>query len=78
MIKIEETKVTVITEKDCTDTIIIQFDGPNPFPLSDMHNYKPQFFLEVQQGLGIEYCRNVFNVEPEIIDRDIEYRIDHD
>lgn len=78
MIFIEETKVIVQIKKDFTDIIIIQFNGSNPFPSSNLINFKPELFLEVQEGLGIDYCRYVFEVEPEIENLENEYRIDHD
>lgn len=77
MIQINETKVIVQIKKDFTDIVIIQFNGSNPFPSSNLINFKPEFFLEVQEGLGIDYCRTVFEVEPEVQYIDEEYMIDH-
>ncbi len=60
----------MINTKGC-DYVFLTPDTPTPFPIM---NYPPNVKMEVQAGYGIEWCRLVFNREPdEIIDLKHKY-----
>jgi len=50
-----------------TDTVFIHTTCPCPFPPSVSEDPMTMKF-EVQKGKGIQYVRDVFDVEPEVID----------
>jgi hypothetical protein len=56
----------VVLSGSGTDKITFKFNGPSPYP-DWMPEEKPFFRLEVSKGYGVEYVRNVFRIEPEII-----------
>lgn len=58
-------KVIVLTGVG-TDKISIYFNGPTSYP-SWMPDYQPSLSIDVARGYGVEYCKNVFGIDPEVI-----------
>lgn len=58
------TRASVITGLPGTDILTLYLDAPTPFP--EM-GYEANLRTEVRKGYGVEYCRTVFGIEPEII-----------
>ena len=64
IIEIKVRKVSVLI-KSGTDSVSIFPEWETPFP--DM-GYPPVLTMEVKKGYGIEYCRRVIGIEPEVIE----------
>jgi hypothetical protein len=58
-------KITVLRRKSHADRIYIKFDGPAPFPA--WPDEGPSLQMDVAQGTGVKYVRDVFNLEPKVI-----------
>jgi acyl carrier protein len=56
-------KVQVILSSG-TDKIYILFDAPTSFPEL---GYEPAWTIEVRHDYGVTWCREVLNVEPQVI-----------
>lgn len=61
-LKLNIKSITVLLT-DGTDVITLHLDSESAFP--EM-KYAPTMKMEARQNYGVEYCRNVFNIEPEI------------
>lgn len=48
---------------DGTDIITLHLDAESAFP--EM-KYNPTMKMEARQGYGVEYCKKIFNIEPEV------------
>jgi|MudIll2142460700_1097286.scaffolds.fasta_scaffold3556512_1 hypothetical protein len=59
--------ITVLQVKDWTDEIFIHFKGPSPHP--KWTNRPPILSMKVTEGTGVEYVREVFGIEPQVINR---------
>jgi hypothetical protein len=64
-ITLEVDAITVIQAKDNFDEIFIHLEGPPPFP-KWIHR-PPILSMKVTEGGGVEYVREVFGMEPEVI-----------
>ena len=56
-------KVTLLITSS-TDRIMITLDEETAFP--EM-KYPPHLVMEARHGYGLEYCRRVLKLEPEVI-----------
>ena len=57
-------RASVLTGLPGTDQISLYLEAPTPFP--EM-GYEPSLKMEARKGYGVEYCRVVFGIEPEVI-----------
>lgn len=57
--------ITVLKVKDQTDQIFIHFKGPSPYP--KWTNRPPILSMNVGEGMGEDYVRQTFGVEPAVI-----------
>lgn len=64
ILNVEE--VTVLRRKSNADRIYIKFEGPAPFPA--WPDEGPSLQMDVAQGSGVKYVRDVFGCEPKVID----------
>lgn len=55
-------EVTVLRRKSYSDRIYIKFEGPAAFPA--WQDDLPSLQMDVAQGTGVKYVRDVFNLEP--------------
>lgn len=60
-------RVTVLVNMPGTDEVDLVLDGPSPFPGEDM-DFDAHATISVRKGLGVEWCKRVIGVDPEIID----------
>lgn len=60
-------KITVLVNRPGTDEVDIVLDAPSPFPGPDM-DYDAHATISVRKGFGIEWCKKVLGVDPEVID----------
>jgi len=56
--------VQVLVGRSGTDKVILSLCGSKPFPLM---GYDGTATIDVQAGYGVEWCRTVLGVEPEVI-----------
>ena len=63
-LKVKLKSVSVILTSG-TDIVRMYLDEPSSFPIME---YDTAIKIECQKDYGIEYCRNVLGLEPEIID----------
>lgn len=61
-------KIQILIRKNCTDVVFVHTGFPTPFPHFTDENMMMKF--EVQRGNGINYVRENFKIEPEIINGD--------
>jgi hypothetical protein len=61
-------EVTALRRKSYSDRIYIKFDGPAPFPA--WPDGLPSLQMDVAQGTGVKYVRDVFNLEPTLMHAD--------
>lgn len=59
--------ITVLRVKDQTDQIFIHFKGPSPYPKWIARS--PILSMNVAEGSGVDYVRQAFGMEPEVISR---------
>ena len=59
------TKAVVIYTSG-TDTIIMWLDTPSPFPFPELAT-PVTVTLEARKGYGVEWCRTVLGIEPQVI-----------
>lgn len=59
--------ITVLRVKDQTDQIFIHFKGPPPYPKWIARS--PILSMNVAEGSGVDYVRQAFGMEPEVISR---------
>lgn len=64
-ITISAKKVVVMINLPGTDEVHITLDGPTPFPACGYDGFAK---IHVASGYGIEWCRTVLRVEPEVLD----------
>lgn len=64
-IQIEVIKAVVLIGRPGPDTITLTLDAPTPFP--EM-GYDAQMRIEARKGYGIQWCKEVLQLEPEVID----------
>lgn len=57
-------KARLILDRGATDKLYLTIDAETSFP--EM-KYLPCLTMETRQGYGLEYCRRVFKIEPEVI-----------
>lgn len=57
--------VAVLVNLPGTDEIHITLDEPTPFPAM---GYDGSAKIHVAKGFGIEWCKAILGVEPEVID----------
>jgi hypothetical protein len=57
--------ITVLRVKDQTDQIFIHFKGPSPYPKWIARS--PILSMNVAEGSGVDYVRETFGMEPEVI-----------
>lgn len=57
--------ITVLKVKDQTDQIFIHFKGPSPYP--KWFSRSPILSMNVAEGSGVDYVRETFGMEPEVI-----------
>jgi len=57
--------ITVLRVKDQTDQIFIHFKGPSPYPKWIARS--PILSMNVAEGSGVDYVRQAFGMEPEVI-----------
>jgi hypothetical protein len=65
--EIDIQKITVMIRDIGTDQITINTNMSNPFP-SEISDSNLVLEFEAPKGTGIDYVRNNFNIEPDIID----------
>ncbi len=58
-------KVVVLVNLLGTDEVIITLDGPTPYPAM---GYDGTAKIFVASGYGVQWCRDVLGVEPEVVD----------
>lgn len=56
-------RATVITS-DGTDKVQLSLEAPSPFP--EMR-YAPYAVVEARQGYGVEWCKTVLGINPDVI-----------
>ena len=67
MLEVSEAKV--LTRDGSTDLIYLVTDKPYPFKAFDTANQQRlEVRIETPMGYGVEYCRQVFGVNPKVID----------
>ena len=64
-IELDVTAITVLKVKDQMDQIFIHFVGPSPFP--KWISRSPILSISTSEGIGCDYVREVFGMEPEVI-----------
>jgi hypothetical protein len=64
-VKLKVLKVTVVLDRQATDTIILSLDMPTPFP--EM-KYAGTMKLEARQGYGVQWCQEVLGLRSEDIE----------
>ena len=58
-------KITVLLRDGHPDKITFDLDLTSPFPKM---GYEPYASLDAEPGYGVQWCKDNFHIEPEVID----------
>lgn len=72
-IKLAITKIVVLNTIG-TDRVYVHTDLPSPYPL-EVSDQPLMLAFDTQKGKGVEYVRANFNMEPEVIDTYVPYKV---
>jgi hypothetical protein len=57
----------VVLKTTGTDKIVVKYVGPPQYP-NWLPDESPSFSMETAKDQGVEYAKNMFGIEPKVID----------